>query len=59
MTSYYYNCLSASEFCFLEKITAIAVLNLPEIAKYQYERRNEMDSVISSSKIKAIVPIAY
>ena len=45
--------------CFLEKITAIVVLNLAGIAKYKFERRNKMDSVISSSKMKAIFPIAY
>ena len=45
--------------CCLEKNTAIVVLNLAGIAKYKYERRNKMDSVIISSKIKAIFPIAY
>lgn len=57
MTSFYYYYQSVSEFFSLEKITAIVVLNLAGITKYQYERRNEMDSVIS--KIKAIDPIAY
>lgn len=57
MTSFYYYYQSVSEFFSLEKITAIVVLNLAGITKYQYERRNEMDFVIS--KIKAIDPIAY
>ena len=52
MTSFYYYYQSASVFCFLEKITAIVVFNLAGIAKFQDERKNEVDSVISRNKIK-------
>ena len=45
MTSFYYFNLNPLEFCFLVQITlGFCYLNLTEITKFKYEKKNKKDS---------------
>ena len=51
MASFYYYYQNPSGFCFLVEIIAFVILpSLGLITKFKYERKNEMNSGLSSKK---------
>ena len=55
MASFYYRYQNLSEVRFLVQIGAFCYLNLNEITRFKYERKNEMNSGLSIRTVKDVI----